>query len=92
MPSSNKKPFRETCEYYFQRFGSLNYNLDEQIDLGTEIIVVIPSINETELTKTLSSLSQCDEPHCKTLVIVVVNASEKAPDGVKEQNDIALRR
>ena len=90
MPSSNKKSFSETCEYYFQRFSNSERRLQAPFDARTEIIVVIPSMNEPALTKTLTSLSQCDEPGCKVGVIVVVNASKMASEPIKSQNKTSI--
>jgi len=53
---------------------------------GTGIIVVIPSFDEPGITKVLDSLALCDEPVCKTEVIVVVNAPGNADAESLENN------
>ncbi len=53
-------------------------------DLG--IIIVIPCCNEPNLTQTLDSLRACTKTPAPVEVIVVINAGEASPRGVKDQN------
>jgi len=90
MVSSNQKPFPDICKYYFKRYTSLDIRISSRISKGTQQIVVIPALNETNITKTLSSLTDCEEPNCEVAVIVVVNSSESASDDVIRQNEACL--
>ena len=51
-----------------------------------EIIVVIPSLAEPDILKTLDSLRQCDPPGQNTEVIVLINHSETSAPEVKNTN------
>jgi hypothetical protein len=53
--------------------------IKEAPDENTGIIVVIPARNEPGILFLLDSLASCDEPDCRTEVIVVINSS--AGDG-----------
>jgi hypothetical protein len=48
--------------------------IDEDPDRDTGIIVVIPAFNELDITDTLNSLAEGEEPECKTEVLIIVNA------------------
>lgn len=49
---------------------------------NTEIIVVVPSYDEPEITGLLDSIVLCREPACGVEVIIIVNA----PDGASEES------
>ncbi|MFA9391660.1 MAG: glycosyltransferase family 2 protein [Prolixibacteraceae bacterium] len=53
---------------------------------AVELIVVIPSYNEPDLSTTLKSLFTCNPTSRKVGVLVVVNDSEKSAPEVLEQN------
>ena len=48
--------------------------IKEAPDEETGIIVVVPAFCEPGITELLNSLASCDEPDCKTEVIIVVNS------------------
>lgn len=52
------------------------------------IIVVIPCYNEHNLISSLESLYNCDKTNCDVEVIIIINASEKSDNNVKEQNKL----
>lgn len=54
--------------------------INELPEAAPGIIVVIPSLRETELTKTLNSLNECDLPGCMVEVILLINQSEVADE------------
>jgi hypothetical protein len=62
----------------------------EAPDKHTGIIVVVPAFNETGVTKLLDSLALCDEPDCKTEVLIVVNAPANASRETIENNKTAI--
>ncbi|HEX2394862.1 MAG TPA: glycosyltransferase family A protein [Bacteroidales bacterium] len=49
-------------------------------------IVVIPVLCEPDIIQTLESIWKCTRPSCDTEVLMIVNASEKAPDNIVECN------
>jgi len=53
---------------------------------ATEMVVVIPCYNEPELSATLQSLFEANNPNCQTTVLVVVNDSDESSDEVTFQN------
>jgi hypothetical protein len=65
--------------------GSLFQELiHEAPDRNTGVVVVIPSYDEPDITKTLNSLAVCTEPECKAEVLVIVNApSCSSSEGIK---------
>jgi len=52
----------------------------------TSYIVVIPSFNESDIIRTLTSLSECDRPFDSIEVIVVVNSPEACAEDILLQN------
>lgn len=59
---------------------------------NTEIIVVVPSYDEPEITSLLDSLAMCQEPACRVEVIIVINApSEAAIESLKNNADSIVR-
>jgi hypothetical protein len=52
--------------------------INEAPDKNTGIILVVPSFDEPGITVLLDSLAACDEPDCKTEVIIVINAPADA--------------
>ncbi len=56
--------------------------IDEAPDRNTGIITIVPSYNETGITRLLDSFYWCMEPPCSVEIIIVVNAPENA--GVEE--------
>lgn len=69
---------------YFKRFADQKPVIDVPISSQTEMIVVIPCHNETDLLTTLNSLLTCQLPKCAVEVIIVVNESES----VDKKSDI----
>lgn len=60
--------------------------ITEAPERDTDIIVVVPSYAEPEITKMLDSLAGCNEPSCKAEVIIIVNAPDDAPAECLKQN------
>ena len=56
------------------------------------LIVVIPAYDEDDLIGSVSSLQNCELPHCAVEVVVVFNASELAPSSVLKCNEIAKEK
>lgn len=50
------------------------------------MIVVIPVYDEPDLISSLNSLGQCHAPNCTVGIIIVINASEKDAQSVKQRN------
>jgi hypothetical protein len=53
--------------------------INENPDINTGIIIVIPAYNEVGISFTLDSLFDCKRPSCNTEVIIVINAPSDAP-------------
>jgi len=66
----------ELWEVYKKRYPVLDIDTDSVIHSPINIIIVIPSFKEPELTKTLNSLNQCSPTDANIEVIVVLNHSE----------------
>ncbi|PCH94058.1 MAG: hypothetical protein COB85_06055 [Bacteroidetes bacterium] len=90
MASSQHKSFRKVCSYYFKRFNSLDITLGNSISSETKLIVVIPAIDEANITDTLSSLADCVEPAGEVAVFIVVNSGASAASDVLAQNENCL--
>ena len=52
--------------------------INETPSPDTDIIVIVPSFDEPEITGLLNSLVLCQKPDCATEVIIIVNAPEGA--------------
>jgi hypothetical protein len=58
----------------------------EEPDKKTGIIIVVPAFNEPGINVLLDSLSLCEEPECRTEVIIVVNSPADAQDECLQNN------
>lgn len=76
---------------YFQKYGFQPLKLTQSVSLDTEIIVVIPCFNESEILKTLNSLNSCNKQTGNIEVIVVVNQSEVVAEEIKLQNELTVK-
>jgi glycosyltransferase involved in cell wall biosynthesis len=54
------------------------------------LIIVIPCHNEPDLTTTLDSLAECQQPENPVQVRVVINAAKDATEAVAEQNQATM--
>jgi hypothetical protein len=60
-------------------------------DDQTGIIVVVPAYKEPRIEDLLDSLAACDDPGCKTEIIIVVNAPSGSGDEVKKNNEACIK-
>lgn len=51
-----------------------------------DMIVVIPCLDEKDLNMTLQSLLHCEKEGFQTLVVIILNSSERSPISIVEQN------
>jgi glycosyltransferase involved in cell wall biosynthesis len=72
--------------FYLQKYIFCNPQLVESCKPETGIIVVIPCYHEENLIASLQSLLECQQTKKKVEVIVVINASEKEDDTIKQFN------
>lgn len=77
---------KKIASKYFQRFPHLDFTIAEKLNPQTNIIVVIPSLNEKHLLETLESLAKCFLPKFPVAVLVVINASRNANPKIIQQN------
>ncbi|MEQ6119246.1 glycosyltransferase family A protein [Reichenbachiella sp. MALMAid0571] len=70
---------------YLTRYAYPKFYLDYEPDATTELIVVLPCHNESELLISLAAIDDCDSQY-PVEIIVVINAAEDAPEEVKQQN------
>ena len=56
--------------------------IQQPVDPGLEMIVVIPVYDEPEVTRTLDSLAACTPPDGVLEVLLVINESEISPEEV----------
>lgn len=66
--------------------------IQEEVQHSLSIIVVIPCLNEPEITRTLESLWACEPIVSFCEVIVAVNDSENSSEEVKAFNRNTLNR
>ncbi|HAA58559.1 MAG TPA: hypothetical protein DCE42_27600 [Myxococcales bacterium] len=71
---------------YLQRHTFCPAQITEAPSPQTGIIVVIPCYNEPNLLATLASLWACTRPNVDVEVLVVLNASSRAPENAHLQN------
>ncbi len=74
--------------YYLNRFSVREQLIDKSPKEDLGLIVVIPCSNEPDLISSLKSLKNCKRPKCSVEVIVIINASEIASEGILKQNKI----
>lgn len=72
--------------FYLDRYAFQPQAIADASADNLGIVVVIPCCNEPLLLRSLESLHQCVLPEQDTEVIVVLNASEKSPPEVQQQN------
>lgn len=85
-----KKSLSALTETYEKQFAYRSKELNTAPDPKLGLTAVIPCFNEPELSRTLSSLSQCRPPKVATEVLVVVNHSESAPAEIARQSERVL--
>ena len=61
--------------------------IDSKPGADVRLIVMIPCLNEPEITRTLESLWQCSKPDSACETVVVVNNSENCSPEVREINE-----
>jgi hypothetical protein len=59
---------------------------------NTGIIAVVPSYSEPDITDLLDSVAQCDDPACKTEVIIIVNTPAEADQESRKNNLESIRK
>lgn len=73
---------------YLERYAYPRRYLDYQPHKGTNLIVVLPCHDEPALIESLVALNECGHPG-PVEVIVVINASETAPQEISERNKVS---
>jgi len=76
----------KTIEKYINRHVLFEDFIDAPINEEVELIVVIPSYNETNILSSLDALAKCKKPKGRVEVIVSINASENDPEEVMAVN------
>lgn len=80
------KNFKDIVKHYFKRYPDFGISLEDNLPRNIKTIFVIPCFKEPEILKTLDSLIKCETPNHNTLVLILVNASENAPQEIKDFN------
>lgn len=75
---------------YLRKFGFVGKGIAADPDPRLGLAVVIPCFEEPGLIECLESLWECDRPDRSVEVIVVVNDSEAASQGARDQNAATL--
>ena len=75
--------------FYLEKYGFINPQIEDKIDSETAIIVVIPCFNEPDLASSLQSLADCSDTKGKVEVIVVINSGENDTPEVKTANEFS---
>ncbi len=55
------------------------------------MVIVIPCYDEPEISKTIHSLFNCENPGCHVALFVVVNSSIDSPEKAVSQNEISFK-
>ncbi len=63
---------------------------EPKIFVPCQLFVVIPCYDEPDVTKTLLSLFECEDPGILVSVLVVINCSETSIQTIKNQNGISF--
>ena len=71
---------------YLIKFGYRPISVKDPVEIGLNMVVVIPAFNEPDLLKTLQSIEKCRPPKNPIEIIVVFNHSENATSAIKNQN------
>src|SRR5213083_2607595 len=79
-------------DFYFQRFGFCPRQISSPPPQDLGLVVVIPCFNEPDLTRSLQSLWQCEQPAGAVEVIVVINSAVDSPEAVRSQNRKTLQQ
>lgn len=79
-------PEKDFARYYLKKQINFHKKISDPVSGDTGYIVVIPSYNEPDILRTLTSLSQCDMPSDSVEVIIVVNSPEACNEDVLLQN------
>jgi hypothetical protein len=66
--------------------------INELPDNKTGLIAVVPAFDEPGISVLLDSLASCDEPECKTEIIIVVNAPPAASKESISNNNICINK
>jgi hypothetical protein len=81
---------RAVIDQYLERRQLYPFQVLTEPPRNLGLSVVIPCFNETEVGRTLASLSACDPPDCDVEVLVVINAPDGADQLVGRNNASAL--
>ncbi len=73
-------------EKYLSRHKKIDKLIKTSPNKGLFNIIVIPVLNEPEITKYLQSIIDCDKSQKNVEVILIINSSEVAEHSVVEQN------
>ncbi len=79
-----KKAFKKRYLEKFTRYPKQTYDNPQPT---TNLIIVIPCLNEPEILKTLDSVWSCNRPDKPVEVLVTINHSREAPDEIKAFNE-----
>jgi len=76
--------------HYQARFAFCEPKLTTPPAAGLNLVIVIPVHDEPNLVTSLQSLHQCERPKSAVEVILVVNASSKASQDLRDRNERSL--
>ncbi len=65
--------------------------IKEAPEKDTGLIIVVPSCNEPGITSMLDSLALCNEPACKTEVIIIINEASDSNSSYRTSNLETIR-
>lgn len=75
---------------YFKKYGFQPIKINESVSPNLGLIVVIPCFNEKDITVTLNSLNECEDPNQDVEVIIVVNQSEIINSEISDRNKLTF--
>jgi len=72
--------------FYLNKYGFCAPQISVLPHVNTQIIIVIPCFNETDLISSLNALKSCTPTICLVEVITVINAGINQTNEIKQQN------
>ncbi|GLR15450.1 glycosyltransferase [Portibacter lacus] len=75
---------------YLQKQNKTSSLIHKEPNPDLKLIVVIPAYKETQITETIRSLYDCDQPTFATEIIVFVNGKEQDSEEVRAINEVCF--
>lgn len=81
-----QKTLQQISDHYFKRFPDFSKKILNKDFKNLRTIIVIPCFKEEKIIDTLKSISACNTPLHKTLILILINASENSYKEIHDFN------